>query len=63
MLYFKPGEWNEETFLSMVTREYYDLPITSSASHALSNRELKIYDDDVVENARKQWYHCLKEHK
>ena len=24
------------------------------------NRELKIYDDDVVENARKQWYHWLK---
>ena len=26
-------------------------------------RELKIYDDNVVENARKQRYHWLKEHK
>ena len=27
------------------------------------NRELKIYDDDVDDNAAKQWYHWLKEHK
>ena len=26
-------------------------------------RELKIYDDDVDENATKEWYHWLKEHK
>ena len=26
-------------------------------------RELKIYDDDVDENAAKQRYHWLKEHK